>query len=264
MNATAEIDRLLDQHGAVLVRQNKHLVYRLPNGGTFTRFKTPSDHRAALNELSDLRHALGVAREKPKQKGEERMQAGHSETSGVAPQQPAPAPEQQVEALLKDRIAAAIANEETIQERLLAQAQAVERKIAMFKALLPFADDPKIEESLCGVLPTPEPPAPQIPQSPAPPQEITERVQVTRQLVFVATQTFNDAFTINDVLALMTNGRQIDSKERVRIRSSVAQCVLSLYARGEVVKEEEHAGRKQTIWRKAALTGTGGGAATAA
>jgi hypothetical protein len=264
MNATAEIDRLLDQHGAVLVRQNKHLVYRLPNGGTFTRFKTPSDHRAALNELSDLRHALGVARERPKQKGEERMQAGHNETPGVAPQQLAPAPEPQVEALLRDRITAAIASEETIQEKLLAQAQAVERKIAMFKALLPFSDDPKIEESLCGVLPAPEPTQTRTPQLPAPPQEITERVQVTRQLVLVATQTFNDAFTINDVLALMTNGRQIDLKERARIRSSVAQCILSLYARGEVVKEEEHAGRKQTIWRKAALNGKGSGTVTTA
>jgi hypothetical protein len=260
MDATVEIDRLLDRHGAVLIRQNKHLVYRLPNGGTFTRFKTPSDHRAALNELSDLRHALGVAREKPKQKGEQGMQVGRRETPGVALQQVAPAPEAQGEALLKDRIAAAIASEEAIQEKLLVQAQAVERKIAMLKALLPFADDPKIEESLRAVLPAVEsPPQPKTQVPAPPPQEITERVQVTRELVFAATQTFDGAFTINNVMDLMTNGRQIASPERTRIRSSIAQSVISLYERGELVKEEEHIGRKQTIWRKAALNRNGNG-----
>ena len=59
MNPSKEIDRLLEQSGAVLVRHKKHLVYRLPSGTTYTRAKTASDHRAERNSLGILRHALG-------------------------------------------------------------------------------------------------------------------------------------------------------------------------------------------------------------
>ncbi len=247
MNAGIEVERMLEQSGAVLARQNKHLVYRLPNGRTFTRHKTPSDHRAALNELSDLRRALGVVRGKPKPRKAAPIVA--------VPEQPQSSQAQPKE-VLKDRIAAAIAVEEAIQETLLAEAQAHERTVHMLKALLPFADDPKMEDSLRGVLPAPETPEP-APAIAAPPEAITERVQVTRQLVLAATQTFDDQFTVNDVMALMTNGRQIDSQERTRIRSSIAQCMIALFERGEIVKEREHFGRRQTIWRKAALNGNG-------
>ena len=82
---------------------------------------------------------------------------------------------------------------------------------------------------------------------------------MTRQLVFAATQTFAEPFTINDVVALMTGGRQIAADERRRIRSSIAQCVISLYERGEVIKEEEHFGRKQAVWKRAPLNGSGTG-----
>jgi hypothetical protein len=59
VNAATEIDRLLAESGAVLVRHKKHLVYRLPNGRNFVAAKTPSDPaRAAKNNLSDLRRAL--------------------------------------------------------------------------------------------------------------------------------------------------------------------------------------------------------------
>ncbi len=40
MNAAAEVSRLLSECGAVLIRQNKHLVYSLPNGQNFVLAKT--------------------------------------------------------------------------------------------------------------------------------------------------------------------------------------------------------------------------------
>ena len=60
MNRAAEVDRLLQADGAVLTRQNKHEVWKLSNGRTFTRSSTPSDQHAASQQLRDLRHALGM------------------------------------------------------------------------------------------------------------------------------------------------------------------------------------------------------------
>lgn len=264
MNATREVDRLLEEHGAVLIRHNKHLVYRLPNGNTFTRNKTPQDHRGPLNELSDLRHALGLERERPIEKGERTMATEQRTATGVAaptPQKPAPQvaapPQPPAQPSLRLRIEALIITEEASQEKLLAEAQAHERRVQMLKALVPFAEDPATEDALRAVLPAVQPPTPVPP--PQPPQEITERVQVTRQLVFAATQTFDEAFTINDVMSRMTTDRQINPAERTRIRQSIAQAVVSLFERGEVLKEAEHFGRKQTIWKKAALNGNGNG-----
>lgn len=60
MDPNVEIERLLQERGAVLVRQGNHNVYKLPNGKMFTRAKTPSDVRSAHNSLRDLRHCLGI------------------------------------------------------------------------------------------------------------------------------------------------------------------------------------------------------------
>ncbi len=261
MDAAVEVSRLLNESGAVLVRQNKHLVYRLPNGQTFVAAKTSSDPaRAAKNNLCELRRALGVVHEAPKAKGEPDMPMQERVAAAPLPRPSAPAPEiwePPKKESLKERIEAAIAREEAAQEKLLAEAQGVERRVQVLKAVLPFAEDPAIEESLRGVLPALEPPAPE-PRSasvPEPPQAITERVQVTRQLVFAATQTFDGTFTVNDILALMTGGREIEGKERLRVRQSIAQAMVTLHERGELIKAEEHFGRKQSIWKKAELNG---------
>jgi hypothetical protein len=254
MNAANEVNRLLKDYNAVLVRQNKHLVYRLPNGQNFVVAKTSSDpDRAAKNNLSDLRRALGIPRETPKPKGDAAMPIEPKPTP-VAPAPPTPKEEP-----LKARVELAIAREEAAQEKLLSEAQAVERRIQMLKAVLPFTEDPAIEASLRALLPAAEPPAPSTPP-PEPPQRITERVQVTRQLVLAATQTFEETFTVNDVMALMTGDRQIDPRERLRIRSSIAQSVTTLFDRGELVRESEGYGKRQAIWRRAALNGNGNGA----
>jgi hypothetical protein len=254
MDAIVEIERLLRESGAVLVRQGKHLVYRLPNGSMFTRGKTPSDHRAPLNELSELRRALGISRERRPE--EIRMNQQEQLEQATMPPQAQPSPQITEPAdprstALRARVEAVIAREEAVQERLLTEAACHERRVHMLKALLPFTDDPTAETALKDLLPAAAAlPAP-APAADDPPQQVTERVQVTRQLVFAATQTFDDVFTINDVMALMTGGRQIDSAERARIRSSIAQCIISLYERGEILKEQEHLGRRQTVWRKA-------------
>jgi hypothetical protein len=254
MNAADEVTRLLKDHHAVLVRQNKHLVYRLPNGQNFVVAKTSSDpDRAAKNNLSDLRHALGIPRETPRPKGDVAMPIEPKPTP-VASAPPTPTDES-----LKARVEVAIAQEEAVQEKLLSEAQAVERRIQMLKAVLPFAEDPAIEASLRALLPAAEPAGPPVPP-PEPPQQITERVQVTRQLVLAATQTFEDTFTVNDVMALMTGSRQIDPRERLRIRSSIAQSVTTLFDRGVLVRESEGYGKRLAVWRKAALNGNGNGA----
>lgn len=57
-----ELARLLDEHGAVLKRTKKHLVYGFPDGSTFTVASTPSDVRAVRNQIRDLKHRLGLVK----------------------------------------------------------------------------------------------------------------------------------------------------------------------------------------------------------
>ena len=264
MNAETEIERLLEESGAVLVRQNKHLVYRLPNGQNFVAAKTSSDpDRAAKNSLSELRRALGVPRialnhepavmEKPQDIMNQNPQTHSSEAprEGLSPQAEANA--------FRSRVEAMIATEEAAQEHLMAEAQQLERRVQMLKALLPFADDPATEAALKAITFSPPPPLAPAPVQPEPPQHITERVQVTRELVLAATQTFDGTFTVNGVMALMTGGRHVDGSERMRIRSSIAQAMMSLYERGELIREAEGIGKRQAVWRKAALNGDGVG-----
>jgi hypothetical protein len=60
MDAAQEVNRMLEENGAVLKRNKKHEVWELPNGQTFVRASTPGDSRAAFNELSQLRRCLGI------------------------------------------------------------------------------------------------------------------------------------------------------------------------------------------------------------
>lgn len=51
---------LLKEHKAVLVRQNKHEMWKLANGGGLVLPSTPSDYRAWKNALSFLHNALDL------------------------------------------------------------------------------------------------------------------------------------------------------------------------------------------------------------
>jgi hypothetical protein len=54
------LERLIEEHGGVLVRQKKHKVYRFPNGATFTVASTPECPLAYDNALAFLKTLLGV------------------------------------------------------------------------------------------------------------------------------------------------------------------------------------------------------------
>ena len=72
MNPATEVDRLLAESGAVLARSKGHEIWKLPNGKTFTRASTPSDWRAPMNQLSDLRRELGIVDPEQGKPGERR------------------------------------------------------------------------------------------------------------------------------------------------------------------------------------------------
>ena len=72
MNPDTEVRRLLSEFRANLVRSRKHEVWKLPNGHTYVRASTPSDFRAADNQLTDLRRQLGIADPKRGKTGERR------------------------------------------------------------------------------------------------------------------------------------------------------------------------------------------------
>jgi len=81
MTAREKVNELLSQAGAVLKRARKHEVWALPNGKKFVRGQTPSDKRADDNNLSDLKHTLGIVKPVAVE-GERREKKA---TSGSAP-----------------------------------------------------------------------------------------------------------------------------------------------------------------------------------
>jgi hypothetical protein len=57
-NALAKHDALLRQHKFVLIRHNKHRVYRNPEGKVYVVGNTPSDWRWAMNALKTLKRVI--------------------------------------------------------------------------------------------------------------------------------------------------------------------------------------------------------------
>jgi hypothetical protein len=54
----SDILRLIELNGFSLHRQNKHLVFKDAGGNNFVISKTPSDHRAELNQISHLKSVV--------------------------------------------------------------------------------------------------------------------------------------------------------------------------------------------------------------
>lgn len=50
MRVDEQVNELLKECGAILVRNHKHEVWKLPNGNIFTRAKTPEDRNEAFND----------------------------------------------------------------------------------------------------------------------------------------------------------------------------------------------------------------------
>lgn len=59
-NPKSTLERLIEEHGGVLVRKKKHKVYRFPNGSVFTVSSTPECSFAYDNALSLLKNLLGI------------------------------------------------------------------------------------------------------------------------------------------------------------------------------------------------------------
>ena len=57
----------------------------------------------------------------------------------------------------------------------------------------------------------------------------------------------------------MTGGAVIDGQERQRVRSSIAGAMMALLDRGEVLRVAEGFGKRQAIWKKAAMNIAGNG-----
>jgi hypothetical protein len=54
------LERLIAEHGGVLVRQRKHKVWKFPTGVVITVSSTPEDSRGEINALACVRNLLGV------------------------------------------------------------------------------------------------------------------------------------------------------------------------------------------------------------
>lgn len=54
MDKSREIESILKEHGAVLHRRKKHLVWRFPDGKIFIQASTASDERSVANNLKQL------------------------------------------------------------------------------------------------------------------------------------------------------------------------------------------------------------------
>src|SRR5437868_4487984 len=57
-NVVAKHDALLREHKFVLVREDKHKVYRNPEGKIYVTAATPSDRRAAFNMIKALKRCI--------------------------------------------------------------------------------------------------------------------------------------------------------------------------------------------------------------
>src|SRR5579862_6707746 len=58
MNPEIRLERMLQQHGFVLRRTNKHRIYRNHEGKVLVVSATPGDFRAIKNSISDLNRVL--------------------------------------------------------------------------------------------------------------------------------------------------------------------------------------------------------------
>ena len=87
MSEQEQVQAILSEHGATLVRSKKHLVYRFPDGKVFVASSTPSDsYRHYKNQLRDLHRILGLYDPDRAQPGERRE---HRTRAEAAPQESA-------------------------------------------------------------------------------------------------------------------------------------------------------------------------------
>lgn len=274
MDPQREIERILDEDGAKLIRDDNHRVYQLSNGARFVTAKTPSDWRAAQNSLHDLKRQLAVNRA--------RVGAVESATEGSV------LGDAQVRAASLDiepsagaveqltgfslRLREQIAQQEQLREFHIGESYRAEAMFKVLSDLEKALDTPEkvaqAEVALKTLFPDP-PRAVRVKEGgtkkpfsrvrPAPPPDrVTDHVQVTRQLVWAATQTFERPFNTTDLAELMIGDKKIDTPEKVRVRQAIASMIRDLANRGEVREVQKGIGRRPGIFRRIVTTGSGG------
>lgn len=108
MKPKGRLKQALESVGAKLKRDKKHRVYELPNGKNFVIPSTPSDTRADLNAISDLRKVAGVEKPAKAPRKERRDKPGRREADWSVPVNPMAAALNSsgvLEKQLRDRIA---------------------------------------------------------------------------------------------------------------------------------------------------------------
>ncbi len=238
-NPAIRLNDLLAASGATLVRQGNHNVYKLGNGATFVRSKTPSDWRSDLNSISDLRKRAGITAPKPAPapvrenvtapiyKFEELPPEPWSDP---VPEPPPPPVSSHSETKLAStdlahRLDELIAAGEEEQADLMDRAAAIESQVAFLRAIRAYADDPMTEALLTLVLPQPitaAPPPP--PPAPAPPPPL-QPISVTRKATLAVIEGLKkDTFTVHDILEGITNGAlsRLSSHEQRRLKNLIA------------------------------------------
>ena len=266
MDGDEAVDRMLKNAGAELIREGKHLVYRLPNGHNFVRAKTPSDYRIGQNNLRDLRRAMNIPRAEFNrqlypEKGErkivepqpatmEPVQAKPLPTAmpTVMPEPSAPKPAE----TYRDRLLKVLEQKELHRKALLDEASREESAIAALSLLLDV-DDSILGNALQSLLPKPAPAPVFRSHEPAPPDFVTDRVHVTQQLVFAATQVTESSFTLDEIVEIMIGGRRVNGDERARIRSCVDTLLRTLVQKGKVLKIRQGKGRMPGLYQKIAI-----------
>lgn len=247
-----QIVKLLEEHKAKLIREGNHLVYRLPNGRNFVMSKTPSDYRSESNNYSILRRELGLERPEKTLKPE----VPRDQVSRVQ-EVVAQAEEQTVfEGSIQQRILA----EKARVDYLLEEAAKAEKNIALLENILVFANEVETEDVLRSVLGAHSPVVTPMPAPATQTSGVTNRLQITGQLVVAATQTFDGQFTTTDVMRRMLGDREqeVSPDEQRRIRSSIINMLNRAVERGDVKQISAGIGKRQAVYEKVppkAITG---------
>ena len=137
-----------------------------------------------------------------------------------------------------------ISEQEQRRDSLMQEAEACDKRLQSLRVLLPTASDPILAEAIiqsCGMLYAAPPP---------PPPKPVQRVQVTREIIFEASQTFNESFTVRDLITKMLEGQHTAEEEFKRVHTSVAQMMMTMLERGWLLRVEPGVGRRHSLWRK--------------
>lgn len=266
MNPQTRLDQLLEDSGAVAVRNNKHTVYRLPGGKMHTSSKTPSDWRSVLNNLTQLKRTIRTSTPAappvpPPALAPVRLRA----PAPLPTPEPEPVPTIEAPVIFApstpftDRLNDLIAAGETEQQDLMERAEAVSMQLDLLREIRKHAGAPHTEALLTLLLPErlveSAPAAAAPPPTPPPPPQQHATVTITRDLVRRAIRTLSpdEKFTVHKLYDLFVPATAaVEGEERLRIRRAIASALITIHQFGEepILRLAPGGGRKLGIWQK--------------